>query len=172
MLVTGPPGVGKTTVIRELARQLSDLRLGGFWTEEMRRAGEREGFRLRTFDGEERVIASVRFSGGPRVGRYGVDVAAIDAVAARLLAPDPDVQLYLVDEIGRMECLSASFVAAVRTLLASRTPVVATVALSGGGLIAEVKRRPGVRLWHVTRSNRDPLPAEIVRAVREELATR
>jgi len=25
-------------------------------------------------------------------------------------------------------------------------------------------------LWHVTRSNRDTLPAEIARAVREELA--
>jgi len=136
----------------------------------MRRAGEREGDRLRTIDGEERVIASERIPSGPRVGRYGVDVAAIDAVAVRVLAPDPEVRLYLVDEIGRMECLSASFVAAVRTLLASRTPVVATVALSGGGLIEEVKRRPGVRLWHVTRTNRDALPAEIARSVREELA--
>ena len=55
-------------------------------------------------------------------------------------------------------------------LLASRIPVVATVALSDGGLIAEVKRHPGTRLWHVTRSNREALPAEIARAVRGALA--
>jgi nucleoside-triphosphatase len=169
LLVTGRPGIGKTTVIRRVAERLADLRLAGFWTDEMRRAGAREGFRLCTFDGGECVIASVRRAGAPRVGRYGVDVAAIDAVAATALAPAADVQLHLVDEIGRMECLSAAFVAAMRALLAADRPLVATVALAGRGLIEEVKRRPGARLWHVTHANRDSLPAEIARAVRERL---
>ncbi len=61
-----------------------------------------------------------------------------------------------------MECLSARFVAAVRALLARPTPVVATIALRGGGFIAEVKRAPACRLWDVTAANREALPARIV----------
>jgi nucleoside-triphosphatase len=163
--MTGRPGVGKTTVIQNVARELADLRPRGFWTEEIRRGGERQGFRLRTFDGAERVIASTRFSGAPRVGKYGVDVAAIDAVVADALAIDEGVDVWLVDEIGRMECLSAVFVTAMRALLGSGKLVVASVALRGGGLIEEAGRWRGARLWHVGRDNRDALPAEIARAV-------
>jgi nucleoside-triphosphatase len=76
---------------------------------------------------------------------------------------DPDAaELFLVDEIGKMECLSERFIAAMRGLLDSGRVVVATVALRGGGFIAEVKRRRGVTLWEVTRTNRDALPAEVL----------
>jgi nucleoside-triphosphatase THEP1 len=82
------------------------------------------------FDGTERVIAHIDFPKMHRVGKYGVDVGAIDE-ATELLADDPAVQVYLVDEIGKMECLSERFVAAMRTLLIGPKPVVATIALRG-----------------------------------------
>jgi nucleoside-triphosphatase THEP1 len=44
LLLTGSPGIGKTTVVRPLAERLP-LRLGGFYTEEIREAGGRQGFR-------------------------------------------------------------------------------------------------------------------------------
>lgn len=161
LLLTGAPGVGKTTVIRRVAAELDAKRLGGFYTEEMREGGARRGFRLVNFQGKERVIAHVTFSKDHRVGRYGVDVAAVDD-AASLLAPDPAAQAYLVDEIGKMECLSERFIAAMRALLAGQRPVVATVGLSGGGFIAEVKRLKECLLWEVTPVNRDELPSRIV----------
>jgi nucleoside-triphosphatase len=61
-----------------------------------------------------------------------------------------------------MECLSPSFVAAMRTLLDGRAPVVATIAQRGGGFIAEVKRRPDAELRTLTRATRDALPDAIV----------
>ncbi len=161
LLLTGRPGVGKTTVIRQLAERLAGRHLAGFYTEEIREGGVRRGFRLRTFDGRERLIAHVDFPGRHRVGRYGVDVPALDDVAGSALAPDAAVAAYLVDEIGRMECLSPRFVAAVRALLAGGRPLVATVALRGGGLIDEVRRRPDALLREVTRENRDRLPGWI-----------
>lgn len=159
LLLTGVPGVGKTTVIRRVAERLAGVRLGGFYTAEVRVAGAREGFRLIGFDGSERVLAHTRLP-PPRVSKYGVDLAALDAAVATLLEPEAGA-VFLVDEIGKMECLSERFVIAMRRLLDSDCWLVATVALRGGGFIAEVKRRPDVTLWEATRANRDALPAEV-----------
>ncbi len=156
------PGIGKTTIIKNVAERFKGRRLGGFYTEEIRAQGERRGFRLVTFTGQERVIAHVDFSRAYRVGKYGVDVAALDAVAGSALALDNAVALYLVDEIGKMECLSIRFIAAMRALLKGPMTLVATVALKGGGFIAEVKQREDGLLWEVTRENRDGVPARIL----------
>jgi len=161
LLITGMPGVGKTTLIRRVAERLQAETVGGFYTEELREAGQRSGFRLIDFAGRALTFAHVGF-GGPRVSRYGVDVAALDARAEALLAPRPEVAVYLVDEIGKMECLSPRFVTAMRRLLASGNRVVATVAKKGEGLIDEAKRWPGASLWEVSHDNRDRLPGEVV----------
>lgn len=158
LLLTGAPGTGKTTVLRRLADLLADWHLAGFYTEEFRVAGERRGFRIKTFDHREGLLAQVGLD-GPRVGRYGVDVDAIDVLADETLALDRSIDGYLVDEIGKMECLSKKFVAAMRAVIGPARPVVATVALRGGGFIDEVKRLRGAELWKVTRANRDNLPA-------------
>jgi nucleoside-triphosphatase len=162
LLLTAVPGAGKTTVIRRVAEQLAGETLAGFYTEEMRSRGERRGFRLVPFHGERVTIAHVDFPKTHRVGKYGVDPAAIDAAVATALAPRPGVTLYLVDEIGKMECLSERFVARMRGLLAGSVPLVATVAKRGAGFIAEVKRRKDCELWTLTRANRDALPFEII----------
>lgn len=163
LLLTGVPGIGKTTVLRRVAERLAPRPLGGFYTAELRAAGERLGFQLCTFAGEERVIAHVDFPGPARVSHYGVDVAAIDAVVEAALAFDTARDVYLVDEIGKMECLSGRFVTAMRRLLDSPALVVATVAARGTGLIAEARARADAELWEVRRDNRDRLPEEVLR---------
>jgi nucleoside-triphosphatase len=160
--LTGAPGSGKTTALRRAAETLrTRWRLGGFYTEEIRVRGVRRGFRAVTLDGEMRDLARVDFPGSPRIGRYGVDVAVVDRLA-EALSRDRTVDAWLVDEIGKMECLSERFVAAMRALLDGRVPVVATVALRGTGFIAEVKRRPDVVLRTIARATRDDAPAGIV----------
>jgi nucleoside-triphosphatase len=144
-----------------VAGALPPTRLGGFFTEEVRVRGERRGFAIVTFDGRRATLADVAHSGPPRVGKYGVDVDALDALARTALAVRDRVRVYLVDEIGKMECLSRAFVAATRALLDGGMPLVATVGQRGGGFIAEVKRRPDVTLWEVTRANRDAMPARV-----------
>jgi nucleoside-triphosphatase len=166
LLLTGAPGVGKTTIVRKVGERLSDLRLAGFYTAEIRARGERRGFRLVTFAGEQQTIAHVDIR-GPRVSKYGVDVSGIDRFALAILDSDRRVDVYLVDEIGKMECLSARFVEAMRRLFDGGWPLVATVGQRGTGFIAEVKQRRDVELWTVTRTNRDALPDQVVAWVRD-----
>src|SRR5262245_37210227 len=149
LLLTGPPGVGKTTVLRKIAQALGGRRLGGFYTEEIRVEGSRRGFTAVTFDGRRQDLAGADIGRQARVGRYGVDLAVLDELAERALALKPAAEIYLVDEIGKMECLSVRFVAAMGRLLDAGRPVVATIAERGGGFIAEVKARPDVGLWRV-----------------------
>ncbi len=169
LLLTGVPGVGKTTVIRRAVAALAGRRVAGFCTDEIRVHGERRGFRLKGFDGSERIITHAEFPGPARVSRYGVDIAAIDAAADALL-DDAGAEVYVVDEIGKMECLSSRFVEAMRRVLDSGRPVIATVARSEDGFIAEVKRRRDVELWEVTHANRDRLPAQAAAWLMERLA--
>jgi len=57
LLVTGLPGVGKTTLIRKPAESLKSLRPVGFYTEEMREGGERKGFELVSLEGKRGVLS-------------------------------------------------------------------------------------------------------------------
>jgi nucleoside-triphosphatase len=157
LLLTGLPGVGKTTVIRALAARLPGIALAGFYTEEIRVAGERQGFRAVTFDGHRATMAHVAGKDGPRVGKYRVQVSVLDALADSALRPHT-TGVFLVDEIGKMECLSARFVSAMRGLLDSTSPIVATIGIRGAGFLAEVRRRADADLWQVTRRNRDEMP--------------
>lgn len=166
--LTGLPGVGKTTVIRRVAKALSGQRLGGFYTEEIRKGGIRQGFRLQSFHGGSAVMAHVDFPKDYRVGRYGVDVGAIDELSFTALSLEPPADVYLVDEVGKMECLSARFSDALLALLNRPCTLVGTIARSGGGLIAELKRWPQSALWEVTRENRDVMPARVLQWLRCE----
>jgi nucleoside-triphosphatase len=168
LLLTGRPGIGKTTVIRRVAKALKVERISGFFTQELRSRGERTGFRIVTLDGRSRLMASVDMGSPHRVGKYGVDVSAVDAIAETTLAPDR-AELFLIDEIGKMECLSIAFVEAVRRLLATNRLIVASVALKGHGLIEQVKHGPGVVLREVTMENRDRLPREVTQWANEQL---
>jgi nucleoside-triphosphatase len=164
ILLTGRPGVGKTTVITRLAELLKDRAIAGFYTQEIRTSGQRQGFGVTTFAGRSGVLAHVNLSGAHRVGRYRVDVATFEELVLPELARPCDVTL--VDEIGKMECFSARFIDALRGVLNRATPVVSTIAISGGGFIAEVKRRPDAEVLQVKHRNREELPQQLAERVR------
>ena len=131
LLLTGSPGIGKTTVIQKLIDKLPIKSIAGFYTEEIRENNIRKGFELVTFAGERVVIAHTDISSSQRVGKYGVDVPAIDSATKSELSFDSNVDLYLIDEVGKMECFSRQFIVAMEALLDSKNIVVATVALKG-----------------------------------------
>jgi nucleoside-triphosphatase len=164
LFLTGRPGIGKTTVIKAVARALGD-RAGGFYTEEIRGQGRRTGFRLLTLGGQEAVMAhvSLRGSGRPRVGRYGVDVATVERVGVAALRRAMDAgQMVLVDEIGKMELFCGPFKDAVLEAVRGPHTVVATVMLRPNPWVDRLKAMPGVVVWEVTLQNRDALPGRVL----------
>jgi nucleoside-triphosphatase len=162
LLLTGAPGCGKTTVLERVVERLGGLRLAGFLTVELREHGQRVGFEAVGLGGRRAVMAHVRIRSSVSVGRYGVALdRLVPLIEEELVHPPGAVDAFLIDEIGKMECSCPQFVAAVRRLLDGATPLVATIALRGGGFIAEVKERPDVRLVEVTHGNRQDLPEPI-----------
>jgi len=164
ILLTGRPGCGKTTVLMHLAELLEGRAIAGFYTQEIRKGGQRWGFGVRTLSQHEGILSSVDLKEGPSVGRYRVDVDGFERlVLAELNQPAERVAIYLIDEIGKMECFSRAFVESVRRLLATERSLVATVAQKGAGFIEEVKAYPGTETIEVTLANRGQLPGRLAR---------
>jgi nucleoside-triphosphatase len=161
ILVTGLPGCGKTTVVRKVADLLGE-KASGFYTEEIRDAkGRRIGFRVVTLGGMRGELAGKFSDRGPRVGSYRVNLESFERVALPSMEGKAG-GILIVDEIGKMECFSGSFVRRVREILQSDSPVLATIPLRGGGdFIEEIRRLGDVRTFTVTPENREALPAQI-----------
>jgi len=169
LLLTGPPGIGKTTIIRKVV-QILGPRAGGFFTEEVRQKGKRIGFRLVTLDGNVAWLARANWPSHYRVGRYGVDVEALEQVGVQAIwkvLVHNDV--IIVDEIGRMELASAAFVRAVDAAMYSSKPLVATIMSKSHPTATLFKSRSDVELWTVTMDTRDRLPSRVLDWITQRL---
>ncbi len=167
ILITGLPGSGKTTLIHKLADDLREYGPVGFFTGEIREHGTRMGFKLTSLDRKRiGVLAHVDIKGPHRVGKYGVDLEGFEQFLGTVPLVDPLPQIVIIDEIGRMECLSARFRVLVASLLDAPAPVIATIALTAGVFIDEVKHRRDVHLYEITERNRDALLPVITGFVR------
>ena len=165
ILLTGLPGCGKTTLFRRLVRELRHLEPVGFYTREIREGGVRKGFALNGLDGTDGLLAHVDLPDPYRVGRYGVDVAGFESFINSIPFSGSATGLVMIDEIGKMECFSKKFIALISGLLESKNMFIATVALKGGGLIAEIKKRNDIQLFEVNRKNPDNIKRQVLKLV-------
>lgn len=157
ILLAGQPGVGKTTLIMKIVKELS-LKAKGFFTEEIREKGVRKGFKIRTLDGKEGILAHVDSASPKRVSKYGVNVEEFEQIGVRTLEEALQQGSPLViDEIGKMELYSVRFREVLLRVLQESPLVIATIADKGGYFIDQVKARPDVTVLTITRENRDNL---------------
>ncbi|MCS7287447.1 MAG: NTPase [Anaerolineae bacterium] len=167
LLLTGRPGIGKTTVIKRVLEVLK-VPATGFYTREIRGPQGRLGFEAITLDGRRCTLAHVNFKSPYRVSKYGVDVSTFEEIVVPSIDPDlhPHAALIVIDEIGKMECFSDRFCKTVIRALDSNKPVLGTITLGGNAFIEGIKRRSDVELILVTLENRDRLPAVIMGKLR------
>jgi nucleoside-triphosphatase len=163
-LLTGRPGVGKTTVVERLVEvgRERGASVRGVFSPEVRDDGERVGFEIVDVSTRRtETMARVGYD-EPSVGKYGVDVSSVDEIAREAVVAD-DADLIVVDEIASMQTHSDVFVERVRGVLDSETPVVGVVQEDcETGFVGSVKERDEATLVRITERNRDDVPDELV----------
>jgi len=165
-LITGNPGIGKTTFLLHLRDYLEKkYRINGFYTEEIRHSGRRTGFKISTFQGFENVLAGVDMKSKYRIGRYGVSVSHVDEIINSIFNPMALPEIWLIDEIGKMESFSTLFRSFIEKIMGDKIPVIATIAKSGGGWISQIRQRNDVRLLDLTYENREQLLSDFIQKI-------
>ncbi|MDD5135647.1 MAG: nucleoside-triphosphatase [Phycisphaerae bacterium] len=161
-LLTGMPGTGKTTIIRQ-AITLSKCNAGGFFTQEIRNVGIREGFRIVTLDNKEAVLAHIAIDGPFRVGKYGVDISVLDDTGVEAIYNAIEHNdIVVIDEIGKMELFSSKFIQAVQDALSSPKKVLGTITLKPHPLTDTIKQNRNFRVTELTRNTQAQVLAEIL----------
>jgi nucleoside-triphosphatase THEP1 len=158
ILITGFPGVGKTTLIMKILKELS-MDVVGFVTKEIRKDGIRYGFNIETLSGESRLLAAKE---GKRckynVGKYCVYVDNVDTIVKMLEEENrrKTNSLVVIDEIGKMELFSTNFKNFLLEGLDEQR-VLGTIMIRDNPFTEEIKKRSDVRLFNIDRNNRDSL---------------
>jgi nucleoside-triphosphatase len=168
LLLTGQPGTGKTALIKE-ALAVTKIKVGGFYTEEIRTGGIRQGFRIVTLDGHEAVLAHVGISSPYQVSKYRVDTDALDRVGvSALFKALKETDLIVIDEIGKMELLSPRFRNAVTQAINSGKKVLGTIMLNPHPFADEIKLHPDVETLLVTRDSNTEVMKRVLDWLAEE----
>lgn len=162
LLLSGKPGTGKTSLIKEAIDRVK-IEAGGFYTQEIRSAGVRQGFKIITLDGKEAILAHINISSPYQVSKYNVDIdslneVGISAVQQALKQND----LIVIDEIGKMELLSLQFQEVVLQAIQSGKKILGTIMFTSHPFADEVKRHPEVTTLVVSGASRNEALNEIL----------
>jgi len=162
VLITGAPGTGKTSLIKHLIRDLTPLVLRGFYKEEIYENKTCKGFRTITFELHEQILAHVYLEGPYRIGPYGVNVEGFEKLVLPQFISLEGVELVIIDEIGRMECLSPLFCETLGIIFDSKVPLIATLDPLVLEKFENIQNRSDVRIMWINRKNRHDLWKNVI----------
>jgi nucleoside-triphosphatase len=161
-LVTGAPGVGKTTLIRQVVSTMH-LRANGFYTEDLQSRGVREGFRIVTLDGEMALLAATGHPGPVRLSKYGIDLHELERVGVPALRRAMERgHVAVADEIGKMQLFSRAFRQTIFEAVRDGVPLLGTIMLGRNPYADRIKNHGNVQLLTLTPENR----ADVLAALR------
>ena len=157
VLIAGTPGIGKTSLITRLYRNLTPLVIRGFYKEAIYENRILKGYRIGTFDFQELIIAHIHLVGPNRLGEFGLNLDGFDKIVSSQLKMSKEVELFLIDEIGAMECASPYFRQKILEVMDSSIPLIATLASVDILDALKIRARKDIALLKMTQINRDSL---------------
>lgn len=166
ILLSGKPGIGKTSVIKKIL-PLVGLDAGGFFTEEIRVMDRRMGFRIVTLDGTDGILAHIECNSNYKVGKYRVDLDSFEKIAIPALEDAiKNKSIVVIDEIGTMELFSLKFRELVSKVLNSDKTLLCTIKENGDAFTEGIKNRTDIVLITVNYANRETLPEKVLEMLR------
>lgn len=176
IFLTGPPRIGKTTVILKVIDHLREknIRVGGMISQEILEKGVRVGFRIiDLLNNVEGILAHINYKGGPQVGKYRVCLEDLERIGAKAIFDACEkAEVVIIDEVGPMELYSEPFKESVLRALDSGKIVLGTIHWRAKTQFTEIiKRREDVKIIEVRYENRNILPKiiseEVLNKVKE-----
>ena len=174
ILVTGPPGIGKTSILRRTVKELKNRKytVGGMICREVREGGVRVGFEIMDLStGTRGWLAHMNQPTGPRIGKYHVNLTDLDVIGVgSILEALQNADILAVDEIGPMELLSTAFSNALVKAVESSKPMLGTIHYGlRNSLVNSIKTREDAEILKVTYKNRENLHNLIANKISEHL---
>jgi len=167
ILITGPPGCGKSTLIEGVVSRI-ERPVTGFFTREVKGEGRRVGFSINTLNGREGILAHQNIKSQFSVGKYGVNLKDIEAIAVPSMMPARKDEIVVVDEIGKMECFSSLFRETLIRVLNLPNWIIGSIAQKGDLFVQRIKERDDVMVISMTPQNRNILIDKILDSIKTD----
>jgi len=165
ILITGKPRCGKTTLIKQLVKELN-IPASGFFTEEIIENGERTGFKIVSLSGKEGLLAKKEIYSKFKVSKYGVVLDALEEIGIKEVEKGLQSHaLIVIDEIGSMELFSKKFKKIALKALDSDCKVLGAITIKSDPFCDMIKQRKDIKVFFLQRENFDELKKEIKKKV-------
>ena len=176
ILLTGPPGIGKTTVLCRTIKILKEkgLKIGGMLCSDVREDEARVGFELMDLStGQKGWLAHINQPEGPKINKYKVNLIDLDILgASAIVEAIHRGDVIAVDEVGPMELQSTAFSAALVQALETNKPMLLTIHHKlNHPIVEKLKNRPDAEIVRITPHNRKNLHIIMAEKVTNSLLT-
>lgn len=165
VFITGIPGIGKTTLLKKLAHDLSMLVIKGFHKEKIVEEKSTRGYRVVSFDNKEQILAHLFIEGPNKIDGFGVNVEGFEKFILPQIENLDLVELFIFDEIGQMECLSDAFCSGFEKILDTDIPLIAAYSHHSKFKLNTLKKRKDTTFLQMTSKNRDDIWKQVLLAI-------
>ncbi len=162
IFLTGLPCTGKTSLIKEIVKELKGKQ-GGFYTTEIKEKNKRIGFKIENFNGKSGLLAHVDFKSPHRISKYGVNLKDLNEIGTDSIEKAmQESEFIVVDEIGKMELLSPQFKKIVWDALETDKKIIGTIKVKHDYFTSEIKNRKDTQIFELTKTNREEVKQKIL----------
>ncbi|MFX1496171.1 MAG: nucleoside-triphosphatase [Promethearchaeota archaeon] len=171
ILITGPPRCGKSTLIKKLISYYKSKNyvIAGFLTPEIQKEGKRLGFDIEDIQSGEFSLLARKgvYDTKYRLGNYSIFIEEFDTYLKDLNFRNlQNVDLLIIDEIGKMELNSQLFLSFLKKMFNSKVRIIATIGQKLKHTIkSELLNLPSIKLFLLNLNNQQEIFEKILNMI-------